>query len=63
MGIMAKLDNTTARVRAADPRCDHAVQVPRHSDGSGLFYVCTGCGAYIDYLREKRESVGNLDAA
>ena len=57
---MAKLDDIV-EVRAADPKCDHAHQTVQ--DGSsGMFYICQGCGAFIDYSKVVDEQA-NLDAA
>lgn len=57
---MAKLDDTV-EVRAADPKCDHAHQTSQNSS-SGVFYICQGCGAFIDYSKRINEQ-GNVDAA
>lgn len=62
MGTMAKLDEVV-KVRAADPlhsRCDHAHQKLQKGD-SGMYYVCQGCGAFIDYSKPGRPE--NLDVA
>jgi hypothetical protein len=53
------------RVRAGNPRCDHARQIPQNevgaAEGSGLYFICTDCGAFIQYRRPPRRS--NLDVA